>query len=148
MKAVPLNTPNAARGEVTLTFSGQKHLVRFGMNVMRDFSKLTGRAPSEFGDVLGDDYTEALTAIVSCAVKRYVPADALPNGFTQEDAADYIDELSQEEADALAEAITEAVTVPPLMTSLMAKVTVKNAANTRATQPESGSSTLTSPSAS
>ncbi|MGI4822247.1 MAG: hypothetical protein ACRYFV_13640 [Janthinobacterium lividum] len=138
-------TPNAARGEVSLAFGGQKHPVRFNMNVMRDFSKLTGRAPSEFGNVLGEDYTEALTAIVSCAVNRFVPAEFLPNGFTQDDAADYIDDLSKEDADALAEAITEAVTVPPLMTSLMAKVKVKNAARNAETQAATGTTTLTLP---
>ncbi|MVN78920.1 hypothetical protein GO988_21535 [Hymenobacter sp. HMF4947] len=127
MKASP-TVPNAARGEVTLTIAGAQHTIRFGMNVMRDFSKLTGRAPSEFGEVLGDDYTEALTGIVSCAITRYVPAEDLPNGFDQDAAADFIDALSREDADALAEAITEAVTVPPLMTSLMAKVKVKNQA--------------------
>ncbi len=139
--------PNAARGEALLTIGGEQYPVRFGMNVMRDFSKLTGKAPSEFGALLGQDYIEALTGIVCCAVRRHVPRAVFEAQFTQDDAADLIDGLSAEEVDALAEGITEAVSVGPLMAALMAKVTAKNeASQPEATPPANGTSTSTLPS--
>jgi hypothetical protein len=143
MKAVT-TTPNAARGEVSITIAGVAYPVRFGMNVMRDFTKLTGRAPSEFGQLLADDYNEALSGIVYCAVKRYVGADNLPTGFDQDAACDLIEDLSLAEADAVADAIAEAVTVGnPLLTSLTAKVVSKSRA-AALTQPESGTNSSTS----
>lgn len=142
------NTPNAARGEVSLNIAGTQSPVRFGMNVMRDFTKLTGKAPSEFGALLADDFNEALSGLVYCAVKRYVPADKLPAGFDQDAACDLIEDFTTEEADAVADAITEAVTVGnPLLTSLTAKVASKNR-ELQPTQPENGTPTSTLPSAS
>jgi hypothetical protein len=146
MKASP-TAPNAARGEVYLTIGGKKYPVRFGMNVMRDFTKLTGAAPSDFGRLLGEDYVEALSGLVYCAAKRYVAADKLPENFDQDAAAELIDGMQADEADAIAEAIVEAVTVGnPLLTSLTAKVASRNQAVRAATQAQSGtpSSTLLS----
>jgi hypothetical protein len=142
MKAVR-TTPSAARGEVSLTISGKQYPVRFGMNVMRDFTKLTGKAPSEFGRLLGEDYVEALSGLVYCAAKRYVPANELPVDFSQDHAADLIDGMLPAEADEIGEAIVEAVTVGnPLLT---AKVASRNLAVRESTQPESGTNSLTSP---
>ncbi len=147
MKATP-TTPTTARGEASLTIGGVAHPVRFGMNVMRDFTKLTGKAPSEFGQLLAEDYVEALSGLVYCAAKRYVPAGQLPEGFNPEAAADLIDSMSPAEADEVGEAIVEAVTVGNLLlTSLTAKVASRNQAARAATPTESGSSTSTSPSA-
>jgi hypothetical protein len=127
MKAT--TNPNAARGEATLTIAGEKYTIRFGMNVMRDFTQLTGKAPSEFGQLLSTDYNEALSSIVYCAIKRYVPSEKLPAEFSQDAAADLIDAFTQQEADEVAEAITEAVTVGnTLLTSLTAKVASKTKA--------------------
>ena len=114
-------TPNAAHGEVTLIISGQPHLLRFGMNVMRDVTKLTGLGTSEFAALLSTDFNEAATALVACAVKRYAPGH---ENFTQDDAGELIDELRHNPAanDALAEALKETLSVGPLMGALLAKV--------------------------
>jgi hypothetical protein len=138
-------TPNTARGEVQLTIGGQQYPVRFGMNVMRDFTKLTGKAPSEFGRLLGEDYVEALSGLVYCAAKRYVPADQLPEGFYLDHAADLIDAMQPAEADEIGEAIVEAVTVGnPLLTALTAKVASKTQAVHEASLSESGTTSSTS----
>jgi hypothetical protein len=115
-------TPNTARGEATLTVAGQPHTIRLGMNVMRDVTKLTGLGTSEFAQLLSTDFNEAATALVACAVKRYVPGQ---QAFTQDDAGELIDRLSPTENDALAAAIKETLNVGPLLASLMAKVTPK-----------------------
>ncbi|MGI4736330.1 MAG: hypothetical protein ACRYG7_14225 [Janthinobacterium lividum] len=141
--------PNTARGEVSLTVGGSQYPVKFNMNVMRDWTKLTGRAPSEFGEVLSSDYTEALTSIITCAVRRFVPGAVYPAGFTQDDAADLLDEMGPEEATNVAEAITEAVTVVnPLLAALSKQVAAKTAALHQVTPSENGPNISASPMAS
>jgi len=117
-------TPNAVRGEATITIDGTPHTIRFGMNVMRDVTKLTGLGTGEFANLLSTDFPEASTALVACAVKR------LPGkqNFTQDDAGDLIDKLEATENEALAEAMTEAVSVGPLMAALLKKVAAKQSA--------------------
>jgi hypothetical protein len=144
-RTTPDTTPNTARGEVRLTIGDQQYPVRFGMNVMRDFTKLTGKAPSEFGRLLGEDYVETLSGLVYCAAKRFVPADQLPEGFDLDQTADLIDAMQPAEADEIAEAIVEAVTVGNhLLTSLTAKVASKTQAVHQATLAESGTTSSTS----
>ena len=145
----PDTTPNSARGEVLLTVAGQTYPVKFNLNVMRDWSKLTGKGPSEFGQLLSDDYTEALTSLITCAVRRFVPGAVYPAGFSQDDAGDLLDEMSPDEATRIAEAITESITVVnPLLAALSKQVAAKNAALHPAIPPESGTSTSPSASAS
>ena len=139
----PTSTPTAARGEVTLTIAGNQVPLRFGMNVMRDLTKLTGKGPAEFAAFLGENFDEATTAIVACAVKRATNAE-----FTQDDAGDLLDALSPVENDALAEAITEAVSVGPLMAALLAKIAAKTPSPVPEVPSESGTNTSTSLSAS
>jgi len=133
--------PNTARGEATITIGGEKHTIRFGMNVMRDVTKLTGLGTGEFANLLSTDFPEASTALVACAVKR------LPGkqNFTQDDAGNLIDALAPEENDMLAEAMQEAVSVGPLMAALLKKVAAKQSGLALS---ESGTSTSNSPSAS
>ncbi|MVN75184.1 hypothetical protein GO988_02490 [Hymenobacter sp. HMF4947] len=97
--------------------------------------------------MLTENYAEALTALLSCAVRRFVPASALPGGFSQDDAGDLIQQLPPTEARTLAEAITEAIVSPnPLMAALTATVAARNQA--RQMPAASGTHTSTSPSAS
>jgi hypothetical protein len=139
-------TPNTARGEAHITIAGQAHPIRFGMNVLRDWTKLTGKKPTEFGALLSDDYTEALTSLLSCAVRRFVPDQ---QAFTQDDAGDLIDVMTKEEAESIGEAITEAVTTgDPLMAALSKQVAAKNKALRETPQSENGTDSSTSDSAS
>jgi hypothetical protein len=132
-------TPNATRGEATLTIAGQPHTIRFGMNVMRDVTKLTGLGTGEFAQLLSTDFNEAATALVACAVKRYVPGQ---QAFTQDDAGELIDGLNAAENDGLAESIKETLSVGPLFAALTAKVSAKS----QPTPSENGTNTSTSPS--
>ena len=139
-------TPNTARGEATLTIAGQPHTIRFGLNVLRDWTKLTGKKPTEFGQMLSDDYTEALTSLLACAVRRFVPGQA---DFTQDEAGDLIDTLTPGEAASIGEAITEAVTTgDPLMAALSKQVAAKNQALRQTAPTESGTASSTLASAS
>ncbi len=131
-------TPNAARGEATITIAGAPHRLRFGMNVMRDVTKLTGLGTGEFAQLLSTDFNEAATALVACAVKRYVSGQ---ESFTQDDAGELIDELNPSDTDALADAIKESLSVGPLMASLMAKVTPQAAPSPASVPSENGTST-------
>jgi hypothetical protein len=134
MKATS-TTPNAARGEVTITIAGQQYQVRFSLNVLRDWSKLTGRAASEFGLAIIEDHIEAFSGIITCAVQRFAPALS----FTQDQAVDLLEEMPQAEADAIAEAITEATsTVNPLLASMTKVLAAKTQAPTASTPTESG----------
>lgn len=135
-------TTNAslARGEVSLTVKGTPYPICFNLNVLRDFSRLTGRGPSELGQLLTENYAEALTALLTCAVRRFVPGTA---DFSQDDAGDLIQQLPAEEAQALAEAITEAIIAPdPLMAALTATVAARS--TPRQTPAKNGTSTSTS----
>ena len=139
-------TPNAARGEAAITIAGQTYPIRFGLNVLRDWTKLTGKKPTDFGALLSDDYTEALTSLLACAVRRCVPDQ---QAFTQDNAGDLIDALSAGEAASIGEAITEAVTTgDPLMAALSKQVAAKNKALRASLQSENGTDSLTSDSAS
>jgi hypothetical protein len=127
--------PNAARGEVNITIAGQRYPVRFSLNVLRDWSKLTGRAASEFGLAIIEDHIEAFSGIITCAVQRFAPALS----FTQDQAVDLLEEMPQAEADAIAEAITEATsTVNPLLASMTKVLAAKTQAPTASTPNESG----------
>jgi len=131
--------PNTARGQVLLTVLGVAHPVKFNLNVLRDWSKLTGRAPSDFGQLLTEDYAEALTSLLTCAVRRFVPGQAT---FSQDDAADLLDAMSPTEATTVAEAITEAVTVVnPLLAALSKQVAAKSQALRPKPLPASGTTT-------
>jgi hypothetical protein len=142
----PNNLPNTARGEATLTIAGQAYPIRFGMNVLRDWTKLTGKKPTEFGQLLSDDYTEALTSLLACAVRRCVPGQ---QEFTQDNAGDLIDLMPEEEAVSIGDAITEAVTTgDPLMAALSKQVAAKNKALREKLQSENGTDSLISDSAS
>jgi hypothetical protein len=145
MKAVK-NIPNTARGEVTITIAGHQYPVRFNLNVMRDWSKLTDRAASEFGLAIIEDHIEAFSGVITCAVRRYAPGLA---DYTQEQAVDLLEELPQSEADAIAEAITEATTtVNPLLAAMNQKVAAKTKRLNPPTQSENGTTSDTSLSAS
>lgn len=135
MKA-SVNTLNAARGEVTITIGGVAYPVRFSLNVLRDWSKLSGRAASEFGLAIIEDHIEAFSSIITCAVRRFVDNHA---DFTQEQAVDLLEAMEQAEADAIAEAITEATTtVNPLLASMNKHLVAKTQAVTASTPSENG----------
>jgi hypothetical protein len=120
------SAPNAARGEASITIAGQQYPIRFSLNVLRDWTKFSGRAASEFGLALVEDHIEAFSGIITCAVRRFVPPHA---EFTQEAAIDLLDEMSQPEADALAKAIMEATTtVNPLLAAMSRQLAVQNQA--------------------
>jgi hypothetical protein len=120
------SAPNAARGEASITIAGQQYPIRFSLNVLRDWTKLSGRAASEFGLALVEDHIEAFSGIITCAVRRFVPPHA---EFTQDAAIDLLDEMSQPEADALAKAIMEATTtVNPLLAAMSRQLAVQNQA--------------------
>jgi hypothetical protein len=132
------DTPNTASGETMLTVAGTQHPVKFDLKVMRDWSKLTGKAPSEFGQLLADDYLEALTGLLTVAVRRYVTGN---EKFSQDDAADLMQDMTPDEAELVGQAIANAtMVVNPLLAALSKQVTAK----TQALQPTpnaSGSST-------
>ncbi|TVT43119.1 hypothetical protein FNT36_03230 [Hymenobacter setariae] len=135
-------TPNTARGEVRLTIAGQQHPVRFNLNVMRDWSKLSGRPASEFNLAIIEDHIEAFSSIITCAIRRFVPA--YPE-YAQDLAVDLLEEMPQAEADAIAEAITEAtVTVNPLLASMSKQLAAKMQALTPSTPSENGATSETS----
>jgi hypothetical protein len=136
-------TPNAARGEATITIGGQKHTIRFGMNVMRDVTKLTGLGTGEFAQLVSTNFNEAATVLVSCAVKRYVPNQ---ENFSQDDAGELIDDLSIAENDALAEAMKESLGMGPLMAALTAKVSAQSNLDQPNQPSENGTSISISPS--
>jgi hypothetical protein len=118
MKKSTSKTPAAtiSHGQVLITLDGQLYPIRFSLNVLRDWGKLTGYSPSDFGRALANDYLEAFTSIIVCSVHRFVPALA---EFTQDQAADALEAMSQEEADILAKAIIEATTAAtPLLAAL------------------------------
>jgi hypothetical protein len=144
MKATS-TTPNVARGEVLITIAGTQYPVRFGMNVMKDFSKLTGKAPSELGVALSENPDNTLGSLVLLAIRRYVPGQA---EIAEEVVYDLIDGLSAEEIDAITEAITEAVAVGnPLLLPLSAKVAARGKAAAESIASENGTSSSTSLSA-
>jgi len=116
-------TPNAARGEAAITIGGEKHTIRFGMNVMRDVTKLTGLGTTEIAGMLHTNFAEASTALVACAVKRLPGYQA----FTQDEAGDLLDGLAPDETELLGEAMTEAITVGPLLAALLKKVAAQQA---------------------
>lgn len=135
-------TPNTARGEVRLTVAGQQYPVRFNLNVMRDWSKLSGKPASSFGLAIIEDHIEAFSGVITCAVRRYVPGQA---DYTQDQAVDLLDEMPQSEADAVAEAITEATTtVNPLLAAMNEKVAAKTQAQAQPAPSESGTTSATS----
>ncbi|WP_233635923.1 hypothetical protein [Hymenobacter setariae] len=137
---------NTARGQVNLTIAGTQYPIKFNLNVLRDWTKLTGRAASEFGLAIVEDHIEAFSGLIMCAVRRLVPGHA---GYTQEQVVDLLDEMSQPEADQLAEAISEATTaVNPLLAS-MSKQFAKRAQSLNPSTPtENGATGTTSASAS
>lgn len=138
-------TPSAARGEVYITIAGQKYPVRFNLNVLRDWTKLTGRAPTEFGLAIVEDHIEAFSGIITCALQRFAPS----LNYTQDKAVDLLEEMEQAEADAIAEAITEATTtVNPLLASMTKQLAAKAQALTPSAPSESGETSATSLSAS
>lgn len=131
MKAT--STQALAPGEAAVTIEGTVYTLRFNLNLLRDFSQLTGRGPSDLGRMISDNYAEALTALLTCAVRRFVPSTVFPNGFSLDDAGDLIQQLPANEAQALAEAITEAIVSPnPLMAALTTTVAAKNKARVSA----------------
>lgn len=135
-------TPNAARGEVNITIAGKTYPVRFSLNVLRDWTKLSGLPASDFGAAIVADHIEAFSGIIACAVRRFVPG--LEN-FTQDQAADLIEEMSQPEADAIAEAITEATTtVNPMLAAMSKQVAAKKQALVAPSENGAASSTLPS----
>lgn len=137
-------TPNTASGEVSLTVAGTQYPVKFDLKVMRDWSKFTGKAPSQFGELLSADYLEALTGLLTVAVRRYV---SLPD-FSQDDAADLMQEMTPAEAELVGQAIADAtLTVNPLLAALSKQVAAKSEALQSAPNTN-GSSTSTSDSAS
>ena len=134
-------TPNTARGEVTITIAGVAYPVRFSLNVLRDWTKLSGRPASEFGLAIIEDHIEAFSGLIACAVQRYAPS----LDYTQEQAVDLLEEMPQAEADAIAEAIAEATTtVNPLLASMTKQLTAKAQALTASTPNKSGATGSTS----
>ena len=136
-------SPSLPPGQVQLTINAAQHPIQFNLNVLRDFTRLTGRGPSELGPMLAENYAETLTALLTCAVRRFVPGAA---DFSQDDAGDLIQQLPVAEAKALAEAITEAIIAPdPLMAALTATVAARS--TSRQTPSVNGTSISTSASA-
>ncbi|WP_233636044.1 hypothetical protein [Hymenobacter setariae] len=137
------NTPTTARGEVTITVARVAYPVRFSLNVLRDWTKLSGRPASEFGLAIVEDHIEAFSGIIACALQRFAPALS----FTQEQAVDLLEEMPQTEADAIAEAITEATTtVNPLLASMTNQLAAKAqalSASTPSMNGVAGSTSLT-----
>jgi hypothetical protein len=137
---------NTARGQATITIAGQKYPVKFNLNVLRDWTKLTGRAASEFGLAIAEDHIEAFSGLILCAIRRHVASHA---EYTQEQVVDLLDDMSQPEADELAEAITEAtMAVSPLLASMSKQLAAKAQALNASTPSENGATGTTSDSAS
>jgi hypothetical protein len=138
--------PNTARGQVNLTIASQQYPIKFNLNVLRDWTKLTGRAASEFGLAIVEDHIEAFSGLIMCAIRRLVPGHA---EFTQEQTVDLLEDMSQSEADQLAEAITEATTaVNPLLASMSKQFAMKARSLNPSTPTENGAAGTTSDSAS
>ncbi len=116
---------NAARGEAILTIDGEKHFVKFNLRVLYAWTQLTGKAPSEFGLEIDENHIGALSGILLCAVRLFVPGKET---YTQEEAMDLMQDMNAEEAEGLADAIILAVTPDPLTAALRKQVAAKAAA--------------------
>ena len=122
MKAQP--TASSYAGEVTVILGGQSRTLRIGMNTLRDYSKLTGTPAGGLAADLATDLNNAMANLVFCAVKRYVPAAELPEGFAVDHAADWIEEMSAADGEKLADAVLHSIrTANPLTAALVAKLT-------------------------
>jgi hypothetical protein len=132
-------------GEVTITLGGQALSLRFGLNTLRDYTALTGTPAGGLASDLVKDYAITLLNLVFVAVKRYTPAAQLPEAFTVDVVADWIEEMSAEDAERLAAVIIRSIKVQnPLVTALVAQLT-PSAPEPMATD---GTTSSTSPSAS
>lgn len=141
MEPILLPTPNAARGEVALVVAGQSLLLKFNLHALYAWTQLTGHAPSQFGEQLDVNYIATLSELIACAVQQAgVP------GFSQDDAIELIQGLSEQEGDQLAEAIMQAVTPDPLVAALRKRIAAKQAQQLEGTV--NGAATSNSPSAS
>lgn len=116
-------TPNAARGEVTVTIAGQSYPLRFSLAVLSDYTRATGHGITSIGEQLNADLLGTIGELLAAAVRRFVPTGARPADFDAGHALDLIEEMGQAEADAVAEAIWAAVKVDenPFITALIAK---------------------------
>lgn len=120
---LPTLTANTYAGEVTVRLGGAPRRLRFGMNTLRDYTALTGSPAGNFGLDFQTDYNAALLHIVYCAIKRYTPADELPEGFGLDAVGDWLDELAPEDADRLAATLIASVkTVNPLVAAVVKQV--------------------------
>ena len=129
-------TPNSARGEVQVQFGGKARQLRFGMNTLHDYSKLTGSPVAGFAKDLLDDFQPAVRTITYCAIKRYVPAAELPDDFSQDTVGDWLDELSPEDGETLAEALYQSVkTGNPMVAALIGKIVPPTAPTEHASTP-------------
>jgi hypothetical protein len=138
--------PNTARGQVNITIAGKQYPIRFTLNVLRDWTKLSGRAASEFGLAIVEDHIEVFSGLIMCAIRRFVPAYS---EYTQEQAVDLLEEMAQAEADQLAEAIAEATTmITPLLASMSKQFETKAQVLNASTPTENGAPGTTSDSAS
>lgn len=142
----PQPTATAYTGEVTVTLGGAARTFGFGINTMRDYTKLTGTPAGGFAADLAADLTNTMVNLVYCALKRYVPADQLPEDFTVDHAADWIDGMNPADAEKLADTVLHSVrTANPLTAALVAKLKPLTPAPSEGTD---GTTSSTSPSVS
>lgn len=116
-------TAPAYNGKVTVTLGGQPRALQFGMNTLRDYTKLAGGTAGGLGADLARDPNEALLNLVFCAISRYTPQAELPDGFLIDHVADWIDEMSAADGTLLSQAIAHSIqTHNPLMSALLVQL--------------------------
>ena len=139
------NTPNPARGEVTLVIADQAYAVRFSLRVLHDYTTRTGHKLLDLGTRLTDDFIGTVGELVTSAVRCCVPA--APAGFGVGEALDLVEDLDADQTNELMHVIMQAVRVDqaPLFQALIAQA--PQPAPTTQETAASGASTSTSPSA-
>jgi hypothetical protein len=109
-------TANPERGEVLLTIAGQPRLIRFGLRFLKSLTDRAGHdGPSDLLERLGREPLAALIDMAAVGIALCVPAAELPADF---DALQALDELSNDEQQALFTVLRNAVTASPIMAAL------------------------------
>ncbi len=116
--------PQTSRGEVSVALGGKPRQFKFGMNVLRDYSKLVGKPAGSLGQDFHDDLQGTLLLLTYCAVRRYVPANELPADFTEDTVGDWLDDISEVDAESLTGALLQSVrTGNPMVAATLKQLT-------------------------
>ncbi len=133
-------TPNAARGEVTVTIAGQPVALRFSLAVLHDYTTAKRcKIPQVLQD-MAEDTLGTMADLLAIAVRRAGKPD-----FTTADALELSQELTQEQGNAMASAIWLALKIDqnPLLKALIAQAPTPAPKQQESTTGDSTSTLLT-----